>query len=350
MAGSSRRHRVEPRFGCAALIAASAWALLATSGAEASTVSVGSPLGASFSVVLKISPSAAIANTSLPEPGANVFSPVSGVVVRWRLTGAFSGGPFRLQVLRPAMGGQYTNVATSEPQTPSGTSLQTFTSNVPIQAGDLIALADTNETDTFGIEVVPSSTLGYWNPVLVEGATAAPAVLNGFELGLNADVQPAPGLVLIAPPSGPITGGTVVTIAGHDFAGVSAVKFGAIPATSFTVNSENSITAVAPASSTPGTVDVSVTTVGGTTPAATSDQFTYTNASNLPGPAQQRSCVVPKLTGKSLKSARKKLKKAECKLGKVKGQKSKRARIEKQSAKPGKVLAPGAKVNVKLTG
>jgi len=61
-------------------------------------------------------------------------------------------------------------------------------------------------------------------------------------------------------------------------------------------------------------------------------------------------CVVPKLQGKSLKVDRKKLREAGCKLGKVKGKKSRSAKVAKQSPKPGTVLAPGAKVNVKLGG
>jgi beta-lactam-binding protein with PASTA domain len=59
-------------------------------------------------------------------------------------------------------------------------------------------------------------------------------------------------------------------------------------------------------------------------------------------------CTVPKLTGKKLKAAKKSLAKADCKLGKVKGHKTKSAKVKKQSPKPGKVLPPGAKVNVKL--
>ncbi len=76
--------------------------------------------------------------------------------------------------------------------------------------------------------------------------------------------------------------------------------------------------------------------MAGTTPSGTADQFTYTP------------CVVPKLKGKKLKAVGKALMKAECKLGRVKGQKSKSAEVKKQSPKPGKVLTPGSKVNVKV--
>ena len=62
-------------------------------------------------------------------------------------------------------------------------------------------------------------------------------------------------------------------------------------------------------------------------------------------------CVVPKLKGKTLKQARKALRKAHCKLGKVKRPKHsrhKRLVVLRLSAKPGTVLANGAKVGVKL--
>jgi hypothetical protein len=54
------------------------------------------------------------------------------------------------------------------------------------------------------------------------------------------------------------------------------VKFGSTDAASYTVNSANSITAKAPAGS--GTVDVTVTTVGGTSAAGSADQFAFVPA------------------------------------------------------------------------
>jgi len=51
-------------------------------------------------------------NTALPEKGANLSSPVNGLIVRWRLQGAV-GGPFTLRVLRPNGSGAYTAVGSS---------------------------------------------------------------------------------------------------------------------------------------------------------------------------------------------------------------------------------------------
>ena len=59
-------------------------------------------------------------------------------------------------------------------------------------------------------------------------------------------------------------------------------------------------------------------------------------------------CVVPKLGGSSLKGERRKLKRAGCKVGKVWGERSRAARVVRQTPRPGEVLAAGAKVHVKL--
>lgn len=85
-----------------------------------------------------------------------------------------------------------------------------------------------------------------------------------------------PSISGLEPTSGPSSGGTPVAITGLSFTGATAVKFGANEASSFMVNSEESITAVSPPGA--GTVDVSVTTPSGTTPLTPADQFGYTVA------------------------------------------------------------------------
>jgi FG-GAP repeat/IPT/TIG domain len=86
-----------------------------------------------------------------------------------------------------------------------------------------------------------------------------------------------PGVTNVRPSSGPLSGGTAVTIAGTGFTGATAVTFGLDAATSFTVNSPTSITAVAPGPGT-GTVDVTVTTPTGMSPTSSSDLFSYVEA------------------------------------------------------------------------
>jgi hypothetical protein len=77
----------------------------------------------------------------------------------------------------------------------------------------------------------------------------------------------------VSPASGAAAGGTSVTITGTGLSGASAVHFGGVSATMFTVHSDSSVTATSPAGS--GTVNVTVTTTGGTSATGAADQFTY---------------------------------------------------------------------------
>jgi hypothetical protein len=79
-------------------------------------------------------------------------------------------------------------------------------------------------------------------------------------------------------PGGTDAGGSTVRLTGSGFTGASAVDFGSTPATSFTVNSNSSITAVAPPGS-DGTVDVTVVNGGATSATSPADQFTYSPSS-----------------------------------------------------------------------
>jgi hypothetical protein len=89
-------------------------------------------------------------------------------------------------------------------------------------------------------------------------------------------------VMAVAPASGPLGGGTSVTITGAGFTGATQVSFGSVPATSFTVNSDTQITAVAP-SQTAGRVDLTVTGSGGTSDTSSADYFTYVAPPAIPG-------------------------------------------------------------------
>ncbi|MEY9396807.1 hypothetical protein ABIF66_007614 [Bradyrhizobium japonicum] len=106
--------------------------------------------------------------------------------------------------------------------------------------------------------------------VTTPGGTSATSAADQFSYAAT------PAVTSVAPNAGLLAGGTSVTITGTALSGATAVKFGATNATSFTVNSATSITAVSPAGA--GTVDITVTTPGGTSPISASDQFSYTPA------------------------------------------------------------------------
>ena len=68
----------------------------------------------------------------------------------------------------------------------------------------------------------------------------------------------------IAPVTGPLAGGTTVTLTGTGFTGATAVRFGTTDATGLTVVSATEVTVVTPAATIAGAVDVSITTPAGT--------------------------------------------------------------------------------------
>jgi hypothetical protein len=327
------KQRMLGRLNLIAAMAATLLALIAPSAAQGSTITVGSvlPPGSTPTAFGQVQ---TFFNTALPEKGANLTSPVDGAIVRWRLQDA-EGGPFHLRVLRPNGSGGYMAAGTSNPVTPSGGSLQTFAANLPIKAGDLIGIDPTSATDKIGVAEVAGASYGFIFPPPFDGATVAPSgTVAGKEIQLSAEVQPAPTVTAIAPDFGPVGGGATVTITGTDLASASAVKFGTVPAASFKVDSETQITAVSPASATVDPVDVTVTTLAGTSAVSKGDRFFY------------EGCVVPRLKGKKPKAAKRALLRADCKTGTVKRRKGKRGKVIKQGPKPGKVLAPGAKVNL----
>jgi CshA-type fibril repeat protein len=84
----------------------------------------------------------------------------------------------------------------------------------------------------------------------------------------------APAVTSISPASGSTDGGTSVSIDGTGFTAATAVDFGSAAATAFTVDSATKIIATAPPRSA-GTVDIRVTTAGGTSPASSADRFTF---------------------------------------------------------------------------
>jgi hypothetical protein len=245
--------------------------LAVASSAQAAPVIVGSPLGGPFVKTTMCDPICIAANTALGESGANVTSPVAGTIVRWHVLDA--SGELRLRVLQPTTpgSGTYNIVSTGAIEEPIDESLQTFSADLPVQAGDLIAINN----------IAPTAEIGYAGTV----GSSLTAFLEGAD-GEEAEVELA-------------------------FPGEVAFN-----------------------------VEVEPPPVPMPTPIST------------PAPVLEAHCVVPNLAGKKLAAAKKKLKAAHCKLGKVtkkKGATSKTGKVGKQSPKAGKILVPGSKVKVTLT-
>jgi hypothetical protein len=139
-----------------------------------------------------------------------------------------------------------------------GVSAESFTVNSPTS---ITAFAPPGAPGTVDVTVVT-----------VTAGTSATSTADQFTYSVATTTPVVTGL---GTSSGPITGGTSVTITGAHFTGVTGVFFGNVSASKFIVESDNMILAIAPPEAA-GIVNVTVTAgsaVSATTPA---DQFTYT--------------------------------------------------------------------------
>lgn len=110
-------------------------------------------------------------------------------------------------------------------------------------------------TDATDVSVVGSTEVTCTTPAHTAGAVYVKATNSvgegtGEAAGNTFTFEiPAPTITAIDPTSGSVAGGTEVTITGTHFTDATAVHFGAVDATSFTVDSDTQITAVSPPAS-----------------------------------------------------------------------------------------------------
>ncbi len=145
-----------------------------------------------------------------------------------------------------------------------------FTNATAVSFGPSAATSFTVNSDTSITAVTPPASPGTVDVTVTSaGGTSVAGSADQFTF------VPVPVVLSVSPNSGPVTGGTSVTIAGTGFTGASLVSFGGTPA-GFTVNADSSITATTPVADAADVVDVTVTTLGGTSAISATDQFAYT--------------------------------------------------------------------------
>jgi IPT/TIG domain/PASTA domain len=326
--------------------------------AGAANVIVGPSLAQSFESETCEEP-CALLNLADTQPGARVLTP-AGAIVRWSVVEGTTPGEYHLRVANRLGNATFQFVTTSPGAQSAGTpGIQTFNlaTPIPVSEGQAIAL-EMSETASVGFLEEIGDFTG-WFPPVPDGATAQGEIFPPEEgiVGFNAEIQPAPTVSSLGATSGPTAGGTSVTINGTDLENATSVSFGSTPAASYTVNSENQITAVAPATGSATAVSVKVATIAGE--ATAPQQFGYvapppvvvTPTPTKPKPKPVKQCLVPNLKGKKLPAAKAALKKAACKAGKVtklKGATPKTGKVAAQSRKAGAKAAAGAKVNLTL--
>ncbi|HET6997325.1 MAG TPA: IPT/TIG domain-containing protein [Solirubrobacterales bacterium] len=312
---------------------------------QAATVTVGArlPMDVVENVVIGCSESCVVTNPTAPD-GASDLSPVDGVILRWRLYRGSAPSPegpdpgYRLRVLTPFAGG-YLAAGTSSLAVPTRfDAVETFSTYLPVRAGQLIALEALNHDSSLRFGFSKAATSVFLEPAIADGEDAPeqPVWEDGYLFPFNADVLPPPRIYGVSPSGGSVGSSANVIVRGDNFAEVGSVIFGGQPV-EFTVDSESQITAKAPPGTQIGPVAVTVTTIAGRAEAA--------------GGYRYDGCVVPKLKGKSLKAARNALRLSKCRLGDVRrrhGATARTGRVKRQGLPRGAVLPPDAPVEVAL--
>jgi hypothetical protein len=149
-----------------------------------------------------------------------------------------------------------------------------FTTAYEVSFGGYAAQNFTVNSDTSITAVTPATYYDGTTDVTVLSSTGASATSPADQFTF-ADAPPT--VTGVSPSSGSAAGGDTVTITGTGLTTAYEVSFGGVSA-SFTINSDGSITATAPAASADGTVDVTVANFGGTSATGTVDEFTYGDA------------------------------------------------------------------------
>src|ERR1019366_4614172 len=145
-----------------------------------------------------------------------------------------------------------------------------FTGATAVKFGSIAAVPFSVASPTTLTAVSPAGSSGSVDvTVTTPAGTSATSAADTFTYG-----APSPTVSSVSPNTGSTAGGTSVTVTGSGFSGATAVKFGSIAAVSFSVASSTTLTAVSPAGSS-GSVDVTVTTLAGTSATSAADTFTY---------------------------------------------------------------------------
>jgi hypothetical protein len=278
---------------------------------------------------------------------ASTFTvPTAGVITSWSNQAPEGlGQELTFKVFRPTGAGPlypaFQVVGQDGPRSLTPNAVNTFPVEIPVKAGDLIGDNDVNAETVPNACLLKTSNAAdviYWRSgSVIPGAPAFEVAKGeaGSRMNVAATLLAAPTIASVSPRRGPAKGHTPITITGGEFAHVKSVLVGSVPVP-FSVVSESEITATTAAGSAGFPTPVTVTTIAGNATAA----FHY-----------EPDCKVPKLKGRKLKPAKRALRNAHCKPGRVtraKGVGARSGKVVKQSPKQGTSRPGGAKVSLKL--
>ncbi len=166
--------------------------------------------------------------------------------------------------------------------TGSGFELGTSPDVIAVDFGSTPGTQVAVQSDSQLTVVSPEEVPGIVN-VTVQTATGNSPTGSGDAYSF---IAPTPTVSGLSPATGSASGGTTVTVTGSGFEpggvdGVRAVDFGSVAGSAITVVSDTQLTAVSP-SEPAGTVDVTVSTSGGTSGTSAGDKFTFTASTPPP--------------------------------------------------------------------
>ncbi len=205
------------------------------------------------------------------------------------VTGLINGQSYSFDVYAISSLGAGSPSAVSNPVTPQASQTITFINPGSQNYGTSPTLT---ATATSGLSVTFSSSTTTVCTITPNGALTfvAPGycIINANQAGNNAWLAApqvsqsfliaalTPTITGVTPGNGPSAGGTAVVIHGTDFFTGAAVSFGGVAANNVVVVDSNTIAAPSPAGTVGTIVDITVTTVGGTSLTVAADRFTYT--------------------------------------------------------------------------
>ena len=205
--------------------------------------------------------------------GANAYgqTTVPASLEAKRVTAIAAGGSHSLAIVAPASP-TVTAISPAAGRTAGGQNVTItgtgLTGTTSVDFGSAPAAAYTVVSDTEITATTPAHDVGD-----VDVTATTPAGTSTTTPGSQFSYRPVPTLTGLSPNEGPTTGGTSVSITGTGFTDASRVSFSGIDATSYTIDSDTQVTAVAPAHA-PGATHVRVRTPGGTTN-STADIYRY---------------------------------------------------------------------------
>jgi len=171
-----------------------------------------------------------------------------------------------------------TGISTTQGPATGGTSVtiygDAFTAATNVYFGANQAASFTVNSDTSITAVSPADTSGA-SPDAMDVTVVSVGGTSFTSSGDQYTFYGQPSVVGVSPNRGPLAGGYYVTVTGTNFVGTTAVDDGDTPTAFQVINNSTLSVYVVPGDLAGDQIDITVTSLGGTSPVTPADQFTY---------------------------------------------------------------------------